>query len=438
MRAYFEQLLNAGQVRTIRREVDPRFQLAAITQASQRRDEQVILFEKVKGTRLPVVSNIYGSRNRLCDLVGATDGRFCKRWLELVGQLADMNPAAISVLSRDDRRKPAKLSDLPQITYFEKDAGPYFTSAIYLARNPETGVNNLSFHRSMIVSDKELRVRIGSTHDLHHYMSIAEARDEDLPAALLIGVAPELFVAACASLHRDEDELAAAALMRGAPLEMTSCETIDLKVPASTQVVVEGRFLRGERRAEGPFGEFMGYYVPVGDNHVFEVNHVSLAKDPLFHSLLCGTAEDIYPLDLATSARIYRRLSEQLPGILNVACYPVIMNTIIQIEQKFEGHGRQVLLAAMAANLDYSKTCMVVDEDVNIYDLTDVWWAFVTRGRADTRALVIPDMPGFYRDPHKDHWGRLAIDATRPWGRQAEFERKRIPGADGINLDDYV
>ena len=97
MRKYFEHLQKTGQVRTIKREVDPRFQLAAITQASQRRDEQVVLFENVKGTGLPVVTNLYGSRKRLCDLVGAKDGRFCQRWLELTAQLPSMNPADISV-----------------------------------------------------------------------------------------------------------------------------------------------------------------------------------------------------------------------------------------------------------------------------------------------------------------------------------------------------
>jgi 4-hydroxybenzoate decarboxylase len=335
-------------------------------------------------------------------------------------------------------RADARLGELPLITYFEKDAGPYFTSAIYLARHPGTGIHNLSFHRSQYISDRELRVRLGATHDLTRYMEVAEARNEPLPAALLIGVAPEIFVAACASLRTEEDELAAASLMRGAPIETMPCRTIDLEVPADTQVVVEGQFLPHARRPEGPFGEFMGYYVPIGDNHVFEVGAVTLAKDAIFHSLLCGSTEDMYPLDLATAARIYRHLVEKLPGIVNVACYPFIMNTVIQIRQEYDGHARDVLHAAVDANYDYSKTCMVVDDDVDLYDLNDVWWAYITRGRADTRAEIIRDLPGFYRDPHRDHWGRLLIDATKPLQRRTEFERKRIPGADGIRLSDYV
>jgi len=438
MQAYLSSLANAGQVRVINREVDPRFELAAVTRAGQLEDERVTLFTRVKGTRLPVATNLYGSRKRICDIAGAAEGNFCRRWVELAEQLATLPASHMTRLAADAERTRSRLGELPLITYFEKDGGPYFTSAIYLARHPDTGVHNLSFHRSQYISDQELRVRIGSTHDLNKYVAVAEQRGASLPAALLIGVAPEIFVAACASLRTDEDELAAAALMRGGPIETIQCQTIDLQVPADTQIVVEGRFLANERRPEGPFGEFMGYYVPVGDNHVFEVSAVSLARDAVFHSLLCGTPEDIYPLDLATAARIYRHLAQQVPGVINVACYPFIMNTVVQIRQEYDGHARAVLHAAVAANHDYSKTCMVVDEDVDLYNLNDVWWAYLTRGRADQRAEILHDLPGFYRDPHKDHWGRLLIDATKPFHRMAEFERKRIPGADGIRLVDYT
>ena len=96
------------------------------------------------------------------------------------------------------------------------------------------------------------------------------------------------------------------------------------------------------------------------------------------------------------------------------------------------------MLTAMGANHDWSKTVFVVDDDVDINDFNDVWWAYLTRGRADTRALVLPDIPGFYRDPKKDYFGRLGIDATVPFGRRDEFARKRIKGIGEINLRDYL
>ena len=114
------------------------------------------------------------------------------------------------------------------------------------------------------------------------------------------------------------------------------------------------------------------------------------------------------------------------------------MITIIKIRKQYDGHGGHALLAALGSHLDYNKVCIVVDEDVDIYNLEDVMWAYLTRGRADTRAQIIRDIPGFYRDPHKDHWGRLLIDATAPWGRESDYQRKLIPGAAEIDLSAYL
>jgi UbiD family decarboxylase len=114
------------------------------------------------------------------------------------------------------------------------------------------------------------------------------------------------------------------------------------------------------------------------------------------------------------------------------------MITIVKIKKAYDGHGKHVLLAALGSYLDYNKVVFVVDEDVDIYNLEDVMWAYMTRGRADTRAMILNDIPGFYRDDKKDHWGRLAIDATLPWGREDEFARKSVPGSDDIDLSAYI
>jgi 4-hydroxybenzoate decarboxylase len=333
--------------------------------------------------------------------------------------------------------REGRLGDLPQITYCEHDAGPYITAGVFLAREPETGVPNLSFHRGMHVSDGELRVRLGGSHDLTRYQAKAETAGQALDAAILIGAPPEIVLAAAASIPYEESEIDVAARLAGRPIPMRPCRAIDLEVPADTEIVIEGRFLPGVRRPEGPFGEFMGMYVPVGDNHVFEVLATAWRPDAVYHALLCGSPEDLRMLELAVATRLYRQLSATLPGILDVACVPTVMNTVVQIDQQYEGHARQVLLAAFGATLDWSKSCFVVDDDVDLNDFDDVYWAFLTRGRADRRAFVLPEVPGFYRDPNQDHYGRLAIDATVPFGRRAEFERKRIPGADRLDLRDY-
>ncbi len=439
MRRYLDVLRQAGELETVVRTVDPRFELAAVTKAVQRAGEKAVLFPSVTGTALPVLSNVYGSHERLRRMVGAGERNFCQRWIELTDAcIASRDADVLEAAEEDSGFVSGSLSDLPAITYHQRDGGPYFTSAIYLANDPDTGVPNLSFHRSMQISDRELRVRLGSTHDLTAYQRKAEERGEALPAALLLSAPPEIFLAACASLPYDASELAMAARIAGGKIPMRRCRTIDLSVPATADIVVEGRFLPDVRRPEGPFGEFMGNYVEVGDNHVFEVTHVEWRPDAVFHGLLCGSPEDLRPLEAVTAARIYRHVAAQVPGVLDICCRPNVMITIIRLRKQYEGHARHALLAAMGSYLDYNKVCIAVDEDVDIYDLDDVMWAYLTRGRADTRAMILNDIPGFYRDPHKDHWGRLAIDATMPWGREKEFARKRVPGEDAIDLAAYL
>ena len=424
------------------RQVNPEFELAAVTKALQDSSNEVVMFHDVAGSDIPVVSNIYGSHERLLRMVGAAPGQsFCARWIELTEACLGAKDETVYVPAKadvDGEFITCKLSDLPALTWHGRDGGAYFTSAVYLANDPDTGVPNLSFHRSQQISDDELRVRLGGPHDLTQYQKRAEAKGEPLEAALLLSCPPELFLGACASLPIDASELAMAAQIRGEKIAMRKCKTIGLEVPASVDIVVEGRFLPNERRPEGPFGEFMGFYVEVGDNHVFEVTHVERRRDAVLHGLLCGSNEDLRPLEAVIAAKVYGHVSRMVPGVLDVSCKPNVMISIIKIDKQYEGHGKHAILAALGSHLDYNKVVIAVDSDVDIYNLDDVMWAYMTRGRADTRAQVLHDFPGFYRDEKKDHWGRLTIDATMPWGREAEFARKSVPGVAAIDLTQYL
>jgi 4-hydroxybenzoate decarboxylase len=434
MRAYLDRLRRAGGVREITREVSGHHELAAVAQASQQESDAPLLFHKVAGSRFPVITNVFGSRRRLIEMIGGNDGSFCRRWVEMARKPAQL-PRIVG--ARSDLEQ-IRVTELPQITYFEHDGGPYLTAGVFLAREPGGDIPNLSFHRCQIMSDRELRVRLGRSHHLTQYQAKAEARGEALEAAILLGPPIGLVLAAAAPLAYDESELEIAGKIAGAPLELRRCRTLDLDVPVDTEIVIEGRILPGVRRPEGPFGEFMGYYVPVGDNHVFEVSAVSARRNAIFHSITCGSPEDLRLLEVAVATRTYQALmAASLEGIIDVACVPFTMSTVVKIDQRYEGHARQVLLTALGANHDWNKTVIVVDDDVDINDFDDVWWAYLTRGRADTRAMVLSDVPGFYRDPQRDHWGRLGIDATAPFGRKQEFTRKRIPGADAIDLRTY-
>lgn len=438
MRDYVDRLRARGEIRVVSRRVSPDGELAAVLEASLRDSDRPVLFENVDGTALPVVSNLYGSHRRLCELIGTTPGHFCARWTEIVGRGGTSPRADGEQRAPDSEIIEGRLSDLPRVKYFERDVGPYITAGVFLAREPDTGVPNLSFCRSMMVDDTELRVRLAPPHDLAHYQAKAEARGQALDVAILLGPPPEVFLAACASVPYDADEMQIADSLRGTPLPMRSCRSIDLAVPAETEIVIEGRILPDVRRPEAPFGEFLGYYVGEHQSHVFEVTAVNYRPDAIFHALLCGYPEDLRSIEVAFASRAYRHISRDLPGILDVSCFPSPLQTVVRIDKQYEGHAEHVMLKAFSSHLGYNKICIVVDEDVDIHNFEDVWWAVVTRCRVDERLMILKDIPGFFRDPEQVHRGRLGIDATKPVGKEAAFERKRVAWDQPIDLADYL
>ncbi|MEM7117878.1 MAG: UbiD family decarboxylase [Chloroflexota bacterium] len=434
MRSHVEQLIDSGEMLVVEREVNPQFELAAVVVKSQQESERPLLFKNIKGSSFPVVSNLFGSRARLGTMLGFGAGSFCAQW-----EAAMTQPQQPFVtVDAGDEFEEVTLSDLPQITYHEKDAGAYITAGIFLAKEPETAVPNLSFHRALHISDNELRVRLGTSHDLTRYQAAAEANDQPLEVAILLGPPPEFAFSAAAPIPVHESELDVVAKLASDPINMRRCRHIDLEVPYETEIVIEGRILPNVRRPEAPFGEFLGYYAPQGNNHVFEVLGVTVGRNAYFHGLVCGSPEDHRLLEIAFAPQIYQHLNAKLPGIIDVACVPNVMNVVVKIDQQFEGHARQVMLSAFGVNHDFTKSCMVVDADVDINSLNDVYWAFLTRGRMDTRVMVLPDVPGFYGGRKPEDWGRIGIDATMPLDRREIFERNRIPGLDEIDLRDYL
>lgn len=153
------------------------------------------------------------------------------------------------------------------------------------------------------------------------------------------------------------------------------------------------------------------------DNHGFEATHVSYRPGALFRRLLCGSSEDLRLLWAVTAARVYRHVAALVRSLIDVCCSSNVMITTAEIRKVYEGHARHVFPWALGSYPDYSKVVIVVDEDIDIYDRDDVMWAYMTRGRAATRAMIVSDVPGFHRDPKKDHWGRPCTDATMSRGR---------------------
>jgi UbiD family decarboxylase len=437
MRNYLKALDERGEFQLVRRRVDPRFELSAVVEKVQQSGAQPLLFTDVAGTDMLVVSNIYASNDRLCEMIGATRGEFCRRWDELLGSV-DTRAPYIERAAVPTPRVPIAFDALPRITWRGKDDGPYITAGVFYAKDPETGVGNLSFCRASMRADGTLLCCIDPPHDLARYQALAEARGEPLDVAILIGPAPEIFLAACASIPYEQDELGVAAAIRGAPVPMRPASTLPFDLPDESEIVIEGRIRPHERRPEGPFGEYMGYYGPLNANgYVFDVTAVTAREGAVFHGLLCGGAEDLCALDVAFATRTYGRIARKVPGVIDVTCNPMFFCSVVKIDKSYEAQPREVIQAVFDANPNYNFACIVVDKDVDIHDLQAVMKAFLTRGRVDRRVTVVDDVRGWDDSADPIYAGRLGIDATMTWGREENFDPVSTPWPE-IQLDEYL
>jgi len=434
--SFLEYLRKERLLLTVRREVDPSFELNAVIRTIQAGPNLPVLFERVRGTRFPVVSNTLGNPRILARLLGVGIEGVAARWAELAA--AGAEPAQSAYAAAPGALEETDLAALPHITYCEKDAGPYLTAGIIVARDPDSGVVNLSYHRMQMVGPGELRCRLSTSGDLYRIQQKREARGEALEAAVLVGLPPALMLAGGSTIGPLRSEYELAARIAGERFPLRPSPRHGLPIPAASEIVIEGRILSGVRRPEGPFGEWMDYYVPVTDNHVFEVDQVFARPGALFYAISSGSSEELAISAAPIAGGIYAGVRNWVPSLRDVSCFPHLQFCALKLEKPPEGHAQRAIVAAFGAEMNRVLYCVAVDEDVDIHDWQDVLWAMATRCRPDRDIFQIPNLPSFARDPHKMHWGRLGIDATKPREHAAAFERKKTPGLGAIRLDDYL
>lgn len=436
LRRLTAELEARGQLLRVRRTVDPRFEVSAVIRAVQKGPNLPVLFEHVQGSRFPVLSNVLGDPVRIAGMLGAEHTSLARRWTALL----DRNPSEFTdeLASEPTQLEEVSLLHLPQLVIAEKDAGPYITAGIVIVGNPETGRHNYSYHRSQIISGNELRLRLGTSGDLFRIQQAAEKRGENLPVAMVIGVPPAIMLAAATSYGPGIDELDIAIRLAGARFGLHRVESAGVDVPDSAHIIIEGEILAGVRRPEGPYGDWLEYYVPVTDNHVLKVNRVLAQRGAIFYAIVSASSEEITTSGVPIAGGIYRAIHAWVPTVRDVCCYPAMQFCVVQIAKQYEGQPRKAMLAAFGAEMVRVLYCVVVDEDVNIHDPADVIWAISTRCRPDRDIFQIPEVPSAARDAHQSYWGRLGIDATKPLEWAAEFERRKIPGSAEIQLKDYL
>ena len=409
--------------------------MAVVLEYERRRRYPILLFEKVAGHDIPIVCNVVASRRALAFSLGVGErglaAEYARRIKDYVKPVIVPDPP---FRHRTVTGAAVDLTRLPIPRYFPGDAGRYLTAGMLVARDPDTGVETEGYHRFQVKGRDRMGVSLHSRRRMFEYQRRAEAKGKPLPCAIVLGLHPLVSMGSLAYPPADVGKFEVVGGLLGEPLQVSPCATIDLSVPASAEIVVEGEILPGVREPEGPFGEFTGYVSRRSTEHVFVAKAIAMRERPWFQSIGSGRAGDhITTLGLIREAEIANALTRVIPNVRGVHV-PLSgtssFTAYVSITQSRPGEAKHVIPIVLGVD-HYLKLVIVVDDDIDVFDESEVLWAVATRMQADRDLVVIPGSLGAMLDPSADDRGvtaKLGIDATRPFGEP--FAEKLVMSPD--------
>lgn len=437
LRDWLDYLEARGRLKVLKPGIGLRFELAAI--AKRLDGLRATLFPKPDGHPIPVVSGLTSDRGWMAEAMGVEPAdllaRFQEAALDPLPCVETTDAPAQEIVHREVDL--ARLLPLP--THNEHDSAPYITAGLMITRNPRTGKQNVSIHRCQLSGPNRLGVLLLPRHT-HMFFEMAEQKGVPLEAAIVVGVDPLTLLASQAIAPMDVDELEIAGALHGRPLSVVKCLTSELRVPAEAEIVIEGRLLPRVREPEGPFGEFPQYYGERGDRHVMEVDVVTHRKDAIFHTVGGGGLEHLLLGAIPREATLLAHLKRTFPNVLDVHLSPggtMRYHLYVQIRKRQDGEAKNIMMGAFAGSFDV-KHVIVVDEDVDIHNPTEVEWAVATRFQADRDLLIVPESQGSKLDPSTRNGvgAKMGLDATKPLSAgEMVFKRIRVPGEESVDAE---
>jgi len=432
-----------GDFEIVSKPVDPRFEITALVVKLEREAKRrpVLLFENVTDTKFPVLTNLHASRPRLAAAMNAAPEATQATYLRAMDKPIAPKVVAAGpvheVVLKGDR---INLYDLPQIVHHEGDAGAYLTAAISFAKDPTREIWNCAYNRLQIKGRDTTSIHLTTGKHLWEFQRIAEARNEPLPLALVIGVHPAIALGALAIGSIDEDERGIMGGLLGEPLELVKCRTSDVLVPAHAELVLECEILPRQRTPEGPFGEFTGYSLGERQREIVHVKAITHRRDAIFQDITVAHLDHMLLSTIPMEANLFRAVRAMVPSVKAVRV-PGPFTCFVSIEQRIPGQAKNAILAALGADL-YMKRIVVVDEDVDVFDDRQVNWAIATRCQPDRDITIITNARGSDLDPsarddgHTAKWG---VDATAKPSLAAYTPRHRVPSDvwQRIDLKDF-
>lgn len=427
MKEFLSSLQAKGSLAVVKEKISPDLEISAVLNSLQ---EKSLLFENVEGSSLRVAGNLY------CSKANLELGLNFKQGL-LVEKIEDAlrNPSSAKGRLSEFKKSDwdyvgdADLSKIPILWNFSKEAGSYMSAGIVAARFPGTEMENLSFHRMLVLSRNKVAARLVPRH-LNQIGK--ESSKKKVPVSLIIGPPPAVFLAASLQLEYGMSEYRIANKLLEESLNLSKSELSDIAVPLDSEIILEGYIDFDELADEGPFVDLTGTYDEVRKQPVITLQRMRYRNDSVYQVVLASTREHSLFMGLPQELKIREALAKSVPGVHGINLTPSsggYFHCIVSIDKSNDGDGKTAILNCFAASHPL-KLVIAVDNDVDPFDMKQVEWALTTRFQADTGVVLLKGARGSSLDPSSGKsavTSKLGLDATLPVKKdRAAFERATI------------
>jgi 2,5-furandicarboxylate decarboxylase 1 len=428
-RSFMEQLRQNGELTRISKPVSTEYEMAGVIEAL---GEKPVLFENVKESSIPVAAGLLSSKELIARALGIKRDGLLYR---LSAALEKPVPPEIAEKGECQEiiENDVDLTKLPIMRYTEKDGGKYIASAVSIIRDPEFGTRNMCFHRLMLLDKRRFVARIVENRGTDSALKKAGG---ELNIAICIGNSTPVLLAAATTLPMGADELGMANALK--KTELVKCKTIDLEVPKDCEIVLEGRITR-EKTAEGPFLDTTGTIDKIRQQPIIEIKCITHRENPIYQTLLPGRHEHQFLMGMPKEPTIFNEVNKvcECKDVYITPGGCSWLHAVVQITKKSPDDGKKAITAAFEGHKSL-KHCVIVDDDIDIYNPHDVEWAIATRFQADKNAVILPNQPGSSLDPSGDlsegkkaTTCKMGLDATVPFGKtDKSFAKERYRKVD--------
>jgi UbiD family decarboxylase len=438
LRNYISLIKKSGDLKTIKSPVSTKYEIAGITAKVD--GSFAILFENIKESEFNLVSNLVGTRKRFAQAIGTNESQIHQKVVSAIKKAK--KPKTIPSGKFMENRSH-KISELPIVTHFKKESGPFVTSSIVYVKNQESKKQNSSFHRLMPIDENHFSIRMVEGRHLHRCFTYAKEHGEDLKVAITIGVHPAISIASAYQAQWGSDEIDIANSLLEDKLRLAELPYTGLKVPSGTEIVMEGKVLQDKTHEEWMV-EMLQTYDHKRKQPVFELESLYFRNNPIFHDILAGYSEHRLLMGMPIESKLNGELKKSYPQIQQVSMSNGGCNwlhAIVQTKKKNDSEPKKIIHKTFELHRSL-KQVTIVDNDIDPNNIESVEYAMATRFQADKDLIILTNVRGSSLDPSSDQnkliTAKMGIDATKPLSKKPEgFEIAKIPNIEKIHLEKY-